>query len=33
MNQRFVVIVLDGFGIGAMSDAATARPAMKAALH
>lgn len=26
MNQRFVVIVLDGFGIGAMSDAATARP-------
>ena len=26
MNQRFVVIVLDGFGIGAMSDATTARP-------
>lgn len=26
MNKRFVVIVLDGFGIGAMNDAATARP-------
>lgn len=26
MDKRFVVIVLDGFGIGAMKDAATARP-------
>lgn len=26
MNKRFVVIVLDGFGIGAMKDAASARP-------
>lgn len=26
MNGRFIVIVLDGFGVGAMSDAATARP-------
>lgn len=26
MKRRFVVIVLDGFGIGAMEDAATARP-------
>ena len=26
MNKRFVVIVLDGFGIGAMRDAAVARP-------
>ena len=24
--KRFVVIVLDGFGMGAMADAATARP-------
>lgn len=26
MNKRFVVIVLDGFGVGAMKDAAVARP-------
>ena len=26
MSKRFVVIVLDGFGIGAMEDAATVRP-------
>lgn len=26
MNKRFVVIVLDGFGVGAMKDAAMARP-------
>ncbi|MDO4176966.1 MAG: phosphopentomutase [Bacillota bacterium] len=26
MKQRFVIIVLDGFGIGAMNDAATVRP-------
>lgn len=26
MSKRFVIIVLDGFGIGAMSDAAVARP-------
>lgn len=26
MNGRFIVIVLDGFGVGAMSDAATVRP-------
>ena len=26
MDKRFVVTVLDGFGIGAMKDAATARP-------
>ncbi len=26
MNKRFVVIVLDGFGVGAMEDAAVARP-------
>lgn len=26
MKQRFIIIVLDGFGIGAMPDAATARP-------
>ena len=25
MDKRFVVIVLDGFGMGAMKDAATAR--------
>ena len=27
MNRRFVVIVLDGFGIGAMEDTARVRPA------
>ena len=26
MSKRFVVIVLDGFGIGAMNDAARERP-------
>lgn len=26
MTNRFIIIVLDGFGIGAMADAATARP-------
>lgn len=26
MSRRFVVVVLDGFGMGAMADAATARP-------
>ena len=26
MNKRFIVIVLDGFGMGAMADAAVARP-------
>ena len=26
MSKRFIIIVLDGFGIGAMDDAATARP-------
>ena len=26
MSKRFIIIVLDGFGIGAMPDAATARP-------
>ena len=27
MNRRFIVIVLDGFGIGAMKDTALVRPA------
>ena len=26
MSKRFIIIVLDGFGNGAMDDAATARP-------
>ena len=26
MSKRFIIIVLDGFGIGAMDDAAIARP-------
>ena len=26
MKRRFIVVVLDGFGMGAMADAATARP-------
>ena len=26
MKQRFIIIVLDGFGIGAMPDAAVVRP-------
>ena len=26
MSKRFIIVVLDGFGIGAMADAATVRP-------
>ena len=26
MSKRFIIIVLDGFGIGAMNDAAIVRP-------